>query len=108
MNAAQKKENTRNRPLCSPQDYFDSHGGESSYATVYDGKVLVVEEIKNEEASSSMAATAEHATHNQPSASSTINIAELLDLVKGDARKYIPKPTVGKKDISTGTVHCVE
>lgn len=58
-------------------------------ATVYDGKCLVVEEIQKEEASSSAAPTTEVAI-NDPSASSTINIADLLELVKGEAATYIP------------------
>ncbi len=75
----------------SIKEYFDNNGKAEQYAKAYDGNFLVVEKIEKEEASSSAASTTEVAI-NDPSASPTINIADLLDLVKGDAVKYIPKP----------------
>ena len=80
-----------------------------TYASVYDGKVLVLESIEKEEASSSALSTVETSTGEKyPSASSviilaggdgkvkmgtkTISVRELLEMIKGGAEKYIPKP----------------
>lgn len=58
-------------------------------------KVLLLDDIKKEEASSSAASavTLLPTADNYPSASSKISVADLLDLVKGDAAKYIPQRT---------------
>lgn len=71
--------------------YFATRGSASEYSAVYDNKVLVVESIEKEDASSS-ALTADELTSagKYPSASSKISIADLLSLVKGDAAKYLP------------------
>ena len=65
-----------------------------TYASVYDGKVLVLEGIEKESPSSSAAtdATAKAAVYH-PSGLSEISVKDLLALVKGDALKYVPKPT---------------
>lgn len=78
------------------KEYFDNNGRAEKYAKAYDGNFLVVEEIEKGDASSSAASTTEVAI-NDPSASPTINIADLIDLVKGDARKYIPKQNEDKE-----------
>lgn len=74
-----------------------------------DGKVLVLESIEKEEASSSAQSTVGKSTADKyPSASSitilageegkvkvgtkTISVRELLKMIKGGAEKYIPKP----------------
>ena len=64
----------------------------ATYASTYDGKVLVLEEIEKEGLSSSASSRAETAPDRHPSDPSEISIKDLLDLVKGDARKYIPEP----------------
>ena len=65
----------------------------ATYASTYDGKVLVLEEIEKEGSSSSASSRAETAPDRYPSNPSKISIKDLLDLVKGDARKYIPEPS---------------
>lgn len=64
-----------------------------TYASVYDGKVLVLEGIEKEEVSSSAPSTAldSSAADKYPSTSSAISVKDLLGLVKGDAKKYVPK-----------------
>lgn len=69
-------------------EYMRENGMMTDYDSVYDSVVLELDEIENDEASSSAAAGF---TAHDPSASSTINVADLLRLVNGDARKYIPQ-----------------
>lgn len=73
--------------------YLADHENISEYAQYYDNKVLVLDEIEKEEASSSAASTAGiiPTAEDYPSASSTISVRELLDLVKGNAAKYVPQ-----------------
>ena len=90
-------------------DYLKSRDPMETYASVYDGKVLVLESIEKEEASSSAQSTVGNPTADKyPSASSvlilaggdrkvkmgtkTISVRELLKMIKGGAEKYIPKP----------------
>ena len=90
-------------------DYLKSGDPMETYASVYDGKVLVLESIEKEEASSNVQSTAETTTADKyPSASSitilsgdkgkvkvgtkTISVRKLLKMIKGDAEKYIPQP----------------
>ena len=90
-------------------EYLKSGDPMETYASVYDGKVLVLESIEKEEASSSALSTVETSTGEKyPSASSviilaggdgkvkmgtkTISVRELLEMIKGGAEKYIPKP----------------
>lgn len=59
------------------------------FSTLYDTVVLAVDEI--EDLPGSVRPTADKAAERKyPGKSSTIKIAELLELVKGDAEKYIP------------------
>ena len=60
------------------------------FSTLYDTVVLAVDEI--EDLPGSVRPTADKAAERKyPSKSSTVKIAELLELVKGDAEEYIPK-----------------
>lgn len=75
------------------KDYFIRNGQQDEFASAYDGRVLMLESIEKEDASSSAATMPETSSGvNHPSASSsTVSIAELLGLVNDEgARKYIP------------------
>ena len=99
------------------QEYLGIGIPPETYASLYDGRVLVLESIEKEEASSSATTdAAQSAAVNYPSASSLeeasssapstvstgdtadkypsapskISVKDLLDLVKGDAAKYVP------------------
>lgn len=78
----------------SVREYLGTGLQPQTYASVYDGKVLVLESIEKEEASSSAPSTAPKtdAAEKYPSASSAISVKDLLGLVKGDAERYAPKP----------------
>ena len=76
-------------------NYFERYGAPKDYSSAYDNKVLALEDIKKEDASSSIATMPDDLSGvNYPSASSTIKVTELLGLVKGDSEKYVPKPDV--------------
>ncbi len=63
------------------------------FSTLYDTVVLAVDEI--EDLPGSVRPTADKAAERKyPGKSSTIKVAELLELVKGDAEKYIPKQEI--------------
>lgn len=70
------------------REYFVSNPGD--YASSYDTVVLEVEEIE-ESPSGSVRDTMEHGVDPDPKELSTINVADLLGLVKGKYEKYIPK-----------------
>lgn len=97
-------------------EYFRQYGVPEQYASAYDNKVLALESIEKEEASSSVQptlaakqtaqgeypsasslkdASSSAATMpfgvNDPSTSSYITVADLMGLVNGDARRYLPK-----------------
>lgn len=97
-------------------EYFNTYGVPEQYASAYDNKVLALESIEKEEASSSVQptlaakqtaqgeypsasslkdASSSAATMpfgvNDPSTSSYITVADLMGLVNGDARRYLPK-----------------
>ena len=74
------------------KEYFLIHGESDPYASAYAGKVLVLEEINKEEASSSASSTTEKPIADQyPSASSEISVRDLLALVNMEYQKYIPQ-----------------
>ena len=74
------------------KEYFSKHGESDPYASAYAGKVLVLEEIKKEEASSSASSTTEKSIADQyPSASSDISVRDLLALVNTEYQKYVPQ-----------------
>lgn len=70
-------------------EYFRQYGVPEQYASAYDNKVLALESIEKEDVSSS-AATMPFGV-NDPSTSSYITVADLMGLVNGDARRYLPK-----------------
>lgn len=97
-------------------EYFNTYGVPEQYASAYDNKVLALESIEKEEASSSVQptlaakqtaqgeypsasslkdASSSAATMpfgvNDPSTSSYITVADLMGLVNGEARRYLPK-----------------
>jgi|GEM_PF-1035110 len=75
------------------QEYLGTGIQPETYASVYDGKVLVLEGIEKEGPSSSaITGAAPGAAVNYPSGPSEISVKDLLALVKGDAIKYIPQP----------------
>lgn len=63
------------------------------FSTLYDTVVLTVDEIEDLPGSARLPAD-KAAERKYPGKSSTIKIAELLELVKGDAEKYIPKQEI--------------
>ena len=72
------------------KEYFENNP-EDYYAT-YDAKVLEVEEIE-ESPSGSANKAHQDAYFLDPNGLPMISIADLLELVKGDAEKYIPRKT---------------
>ena len=70
------------------RDYFENNSQE--YAEAYDAVVLEVQEIE-ESPDGSVGYTDKNVLQSDPSKLSSIKVADLLNLVKGDAEKYIPK-----------------
>ena len=66
------------------------------FSTLYDTVVLTVDEIEDLPGSARPPAD-KAAERKYPSRSSSIKVAELLELVKGDAEKYIPKQEIGRE-----------
>ena len=77
------------------RDYFGSNPG--TYASSYDTVVLEVEEIE-ESPSGSARDTEKHGIAPGPEELSTVTVAELLGLVKGEAEKYVPKHKTSQED----------
>lgn len=72
--------------------YFENNGIMETYDTLYDAKALEVvgiESIKKE--SDASGSVGEIGTLAKSTSDSTISVADLLALVKGDAEKYLPK-----------------
>ena len=73
-----------------------------TYATLYDGKVLVLESVEKETSSSAPSPPVDTGLDKHPSVSE-ISIKDLLNLVKGEDAKYIPqhehKAENGKKSL---------
>lgn len=69
------------------KDYFDNFP--KDYATLYDTAVLEIEEIE-EDPSGSVKDMNQNDSFLDPGRPSTTKIPDLLNLVKGDAEKYIP------------------
>ncbi len=67
----------------------------SEYAKLYDSRVLVLDDIEKEDASSSAGPNLATGTKfgNYPLASSKISIADLYDLVNESYKKYLPSKT---------------
>lgn len=89
-------------------NYLRSEPGRKTYANVYDGKVLVLEDIEKETSSSAASPSANAELDNHPSASE-ISVAELLNLVKGEDTKYIPQSKAsGMQQFSVDEDHAAE
>ncbi len=75
------------------KQYFEKNGKQNPYASAYDGRVLELESIEKEEASSSVLTGTEinSVQGRYPSASSSIRVADLYDLVNSEYQKYLPK-----------------
>ena len=75
------------------KQYFEKNGKQNPYASAYDGRVLELESIEKEEASSSVLTGTEinSVQGRYPSASSSIRVADLYDLVNSEYQKYCPK-----------------
>ncbi len=72
-------------------DYKNRFHLGDTFASIYDGKVLVLEGIEKETSSSAASSTQEKpAPDNHPSVS-IISVKDLLDLVKGKDVQYIPQ-----------------
>lgn len=82
-------------------EYFRQYGVPEQYASAYDNKVLSLESIEKEGVSSS-AATMPFGV-NDPSTSSYITVADLMGLVNGDARRYLPNEKGETMSFMTGT-----
>ena len=74
------------------QNYLGTDKPNSPYASTYDGRVLVLESIENEASGSAGSALSQMESAEDYPETSSITVKNLLGLVKGDARKYIPNP----------------
>ena len=70
-----------------------------TFATEYDGRVLVVEGIEKEPSSSALPDRGNNLPEQHPSGSSTISIRELYGLVNKEYQKYLPSRqySIGKE-----------
>ena len=81
------------------RSYFEKNGVMKSYDSLYDAhalEVIGIEGIKKE--SDASGKVYEQGSEAQATSDSIINIADLLNLVKGDATKYIPKKQYSLSD----------
>ncbi len=77
-------------------DYLGTRIQPATYASIYDGKVLLVEEIEKEEASSNVQSTAGDTTADEyPSASSEFILTDGAEAVK--EKRRIPPPETGAR-----------
>ena len=84
------------------REYFEKKGRAESYNSLYDARaleVINVESIK-EEPDASVRGNEQSSMAQDTSDSSEIKVADLLELVKGDAEKYIPERGEGFKGSS--------
>ncbi len=84
------------------REYFEKKGRGESYNSLYDARALEVigiESIK-EEPDASVRGNEQSSMAQDTSDSSEIKVADLLELVKGDAEKYIPERGEGFKGSS--------
>lgn len=72
-------------------DYVGDIQEGDAYAPIYDGKVLVLEDIEKETSSSAPSSTRNNSEPDKHPSVSTISVKDLLDLVKGEDTKYIPQ-----------------
>ncbi len=67
---------------------------DDTYATAYDSRVLVLEEIEKKMLPVTAATMPVKTGVNYPSASSTISVADLIGLVNSEYQRYLPARTV--------------
>ena len=85
-----------NNPPKNILEYFKRKKESGGYNTMYDLKALEVvgiESAKNEFGASASAAGSLGQPGAKSTPNSTIRVTDLMGLVKGDAEKYIPKPS---------------
>ena len=87
------------------KQYFEKNGKQNPYASAYDGRVLELESIEKEEASSSVLTGTEinSVQGRYPSASSSIRVADLYDLVNSEYQKYLPQKEQGNPAYAQGS-----
>ena len=87
------------------KQYFEKNGKQNPYASAYDGRVLELESIEKEEASSSALTSTEldSVRGEHPSASSDIRLADLYDLVNSEYQKYLPQKEQGNPAYAQGS-----
>ena len=79
------------------REYYEKNGTTDRYNRLYDAKaleVLSVERATEKETDASASGSAQNTEAKGTSVSTKISIAELLGLVNGEARKYIPDRSV--------------
>lgn len=84
------------------RNYFQKKGTAGKYSSLYDTEALTVvevEKIKKEPDASGRGNEYENSLARATS-DSTISISDLLDLVNGDAKKYIPKRSPLEKEVA--------
>ena len=72
-------------------DYVGDLQEGDTYAPIYDGKVLVLEDVEKETSSSAPSSTRNESEPDKHPSVSTISVKDLLNLVKGEDTKYIPQ-----------------
>lgn len=84
------------------KEYFKKNGIMDPYSSVYDSRVLVLDEIKKEETSSSVlaATTLSAVADRYPSVPSKISIRELIGLVNAEYKKYLPQRGEESADVN--------
>ena len=82
----------------SIQEYFDTAGETPQYASAYDGRVLVLEEIEKEPSSSATTDAAKTAVVSYPSGSSTIN-ERICSVLSRGMRENISRSNAQQKAI---------
>ncbi len=83
------------------RSYFEQNGIEEKYSSLYDARafeVIEIEEIKKE--SDASGKVNEKNPQARATSDSTISIADLLQLVNGDEKKYIPPKTTNSDKLS--------
>ena len=81
------------------REYFENNGNQNTHHRLYDAvalEVVAIEGAKKESGASASVASQER-LGAKGTPNSTIKISELLDLVNGDAKKYVPQKETGKQ-----------
>lgn len=98
-------ENDMQRLPINIRKYFENHGLISPHQRLYDAKaleVIAIESEKEEFDASASGTNRKKRSVAKGAPNSTIRVSDLLDLVKGEARKYIPS---GHEDKATKDIH---